>query len=193
MGIPAVFLDRDGTINVDTGYVHKVDDFQFIENAIEAMQAIKQMGYALIIVTNQSGIAHGMFTEDQFMHLTEWMDWSLADRGVDLDGIYYCPHHPEGTVEEFRQVCNCRKPAPGMLLDAQKYLKIDMGNSYMVGDKLDDMLAGRAAEVGTTVLVRTGKPVTEDAETAADIVINSIADLPALLKPVQKSAKSPKK
>ncbi|EPF5871350.1 D-glycero-beta-D-manno-heptose 1,7-bisphosphate 7-phosphatase [Morganella morganii] len=193
MGIPAVFLDRDGTINVDTGYVHKVDDFQFIENAIEAMQSIKQMGYALIIVTNQAGIARGMYTEDQFMHLTEWMDWSLADRGVDLDGIYYCPHHPEGTIEEFRQVCNCRKPAPGMLLDAQKYLKIDMGNSYMVGDKLDDMLAGRAAEVGTTVLVRTGKPVTEDAEAAADIVINSIADLPALLKPVQKSAKSPKK
>ncbi|EML9902069.1 D-glycero-beta-D-manno-heptose 1,7-bisphosphate 7-phosphatase [Morganella morganii] len=193
MGIPAVFLDRDGTINADTGYLHEIDDFQFIENAIEAMQAIKQMGYALIIVTNQSGIARGMFTEDQFMHLTEWMDWSLADRGVDLDGIYYCPHHPEGTVEEFRQVCNCRKPAPGMLLDAQKYLKIDMGNSYMVGDKLDDMLAGRAAEVGTTVLVRTGKPVTEDAEAAADIVINSIADLPALLKPVQKSAKSPKK
>ncbi|HDS6843770.1 TPA: D-glycero-beta-D-manno-heptose 1,7-bisphosphate 7-phosphatase [Morganella morganii subsp. morganii] len=193
MGIPAVFLDRDGTINADTGYLHEIDDFQFIENAIEAMQAIKQMGYALIIVTNQSGIARGMFTEDQFMHLTEWMDWSLADRGVDLDGIYYCPHHPEGTVEEFRQVCNCRKPAPGMLLDAQKYLKIDMGNSYMVGDKLDDMLAGRAAEVGTTVLVRTGKPVTEDAEAAADVVINSIADLPALLKPVQKSAKSPKK
>lgn len=113
MGIPAVFLDRDGTINVDTGYLHEIDDFQFIENAIEAMQAIKQMGYALIIVTNQSGIARGMFTEDQFMHLTEWMDWSLADRGVDLDGIYYCPHHPEGTVEEFRQECNCRKPAPG--------------------------------------------------------------------------------
>lgn len=193
MGIPAVFLDRDGTINADTGYLHEIDDFRFIENAIEAMQAIKQMGYALIIVTNQSGIARGMFTEDQFMHLTEWMDWSLADRGVDLDGIYYCPHHPEGTVEEFRQVCNCRKPEPGMLLDAQKHLKIDMGNSYMVGDKLDDMLAGRAAEVGTTVLVRTGKPVTKDAEAAADIVINSIADLPALLKPVQKSAKSPKK
>ncbi|MBW5407869.1 D-glycero-beta-D-manno-heptose 1,7-bisphosphate 7-phosphatase [Morganella morganii] len=193
MGIPAVFLDRDGTINVDTGYVHEVDDFQFIENAIEAMQTIKQMGYALIIVTNQAGIARGMYTEDQFMHLTEWMDWSLADRGVDLDGIYYCPHHPEGTVEEFRQVCNCRKPAPGMLLDAQKYLKIDMSNSYMVGDKLDDMLAGRAAEVGTTILVRTGKPVTEEAEAAADIVINSIADLPALLKSVQKSEKSPKK
>ncbi|MBC4012828.1 D-glycero-beta-D-manno-heptose 1,7-bisphosphate 7-phosphatase [Morganella morganii] len=193
MGIPAVFLDRDGTINVDTGYLHEIDDFQFIENAIEAMQAIKQMGYALIIVTNQSGIARGMFTEDQLTRLTEWMDWSLADRGVDLDGIYYCPHHPEGTVEEFRQECNCRKPAPGMLLDAQKFLKIDMSNSYMVGDKLDDMLAGRAAEVGTTVLVRTGKPVTEDAEAAADMVINSIADLPELLKPVQKSAKSPKK
>lgn len=184
MGIPAVFLDRDGTINIDTGYLHESDDFQFIDNAIEAMQAIKKMGYALIIVTNQSGIARGMFTEDQFMHLTEWMDWSLADRGVDLDGIYYCPHHPEGTVEEYRQVCNCRKPAPGMLLDAQQHLDIDMGNSYMVGDKLEDMQAGRAAKVGKTVLVRTGKPLTEEAEAVADIVINSIADLPALLKAV---------
>ncbi|GAA0351482.1 D-glycero-beta-D-manno-heptose 1,7-bisphosphate 7-phosphatase [Morganella psychrotolerans] len=184
MGIPAVFLDRDGTINIDTGYLHESDDFQFIDNAIEAMQTIKQMGYALIIVTNQSGIARGMFTEDQFMHLTEWMDWSLADRGVDLDGIYYCPHHPEGTVEEYRQVCNCRKPEPGMLLDAQQQLDIDMSNSYMVGDKFEDMQAGRAAKVGKTVLVRTGKPLTEEAEAAADIVINSIADLPALLKAV---------
>jgi len=88
----AVFLDRDGVINQDTGYVAAVDDFHFIDGAIEALQLLKKKGYCLVVVTNQSGIARGFFTEKQFMHLTEWMDWSLADRDVDLDGIYYCPH-----------------------------------------------------------------------------------------------------
>lgn len=97
------------------------------------------MGFALVVVTNQSGIARGKFTEAQFETLTEWMDWSLADRDVDLDGIYYCPHHPQGSVEEFRQVCDCRKPHPGMFLSARDYLHIDMAASYMVGDKLEDM------------------------------------------------------
>jgi D,D-heptose 1,7-bisphosphate phosphatase len=105
--------------------------------------ATKEMGYALVVVTNQSGIARGKFTEAQFETLTEWMDWSLADRGVDLDGIYYCPHHPQGTVEEYRQTCDCRKPHPGMLISARDYLHIDMAASYMVGDKLEDMQAAR--------------------------------------------------
>ena len=87
--VPAIFLDRDGTLNVDNGYVHEIDDFQFIDGTIEALQQLKAMGYALVVVTNQSGIARGMFTEDTFMRLTEWMDWSLADRDVDLDGIYF--------------------------------------------------------------------------------------------------------
>ena len=180
--VPAIFLDRDGTMNVDHGYVHEIDNFQFIDGAIEAMQELKKMGYALVMVTNQSGIARGMFSEDTFMQLTEWMDWSLADRDVDLDGIYFCPHHPEAVVEEYRQQCDCRKPAPGMLLSAQKELNIDMAASYMVGDKIDDMLAGKAAGVGKKVLVRSGKPVTEEGEKAADWVINSLADLPARIK-----------
>ena len=180
--IPAIFLDRDGTINVDHGYVHESDNFQFIDGVIDAMRELKKMGYALVVVTNQSGIARGIFTEDTFMHLTEWMDWSLADREIDLDGIYYCPHHPEGTVEEYRQECDCRKPQPGMLLSAQKELNIDMAASYMVGDKIDDMLAGKAAGVGIKVLVRSGKPVTEEGENAADWVIDSLADLPSRIK-----------
>ena len=85
--VPAVFLDRDGTLNVDHGYVHEIDNFQFIDGAIEALQELKKMGFALVLITNQSGIARGMFSEEQFMQLTEWMDWSLADRDVDLDGI----------------------------------------------------------------------------------------------------------
>lgn len=99
--VPAIFLDRDGTINVDYGYVHEIHNFEFIDGVIDAMRELKKMGFALVVVTNQSGIARGKFTEAQFETLTEWMDWSLADRDVDLDGIYYCPHHPQGSVEEF--------------------------------------------------------------------------------------------
>ena len=170
----AVFLDRDGVINQDTGYVSCVDDFHFIDGTIEALQILKKKGYCLVVVTNQSGIARGYFTEEQFMSLTEWMDWSLADRDVDLDGIYFCPHHPTAGVGEYRQECNCRKPAPGMLLDAAKDLKIDLANSYMVGDKAGDLQAAKAAGVGHKVLVRTGKTVTEEAIARADEVQDSL-------------------
>lgn len=179
---PAIFLDRDGTINIDHGYVHEIDQFQFIDGVIDACQTLKKMGFALVLVTNQSGIGRGKFSEQQFLQLTEWMDWSLADRGVDLDGIYYCPHHPQAKVDEFRQVCDCRKPMPGMLLTAQQELNLDMAASYMVGDKLEDLQAGLAAKVGTTVLVRTGKPITAEGEALADIVIDSLADLPKKIK-----------
>lgn len=172
---PAVFLDRDGTINIDYDHVHQIDKFDFIEGVIEACKALKEMGYLLVIVTNQSGIARGKFTEDQFLILTEWMDWSLADRGVELDGIYYCPHMPDFG-------CDCRKPKPGMLLDAQKKLDIDMSASYMLGDKLSDIQAGKAAGVGTNILVRTGQALTEEGEKTADFVLNSLSELPAFIR-----------
>jgi D-glycero-D-manno-heptose 1,7-bisphosphate phosphatase len=181
----AVFLDRDGVINQDTGYVASVDDFHFIDGAIEALQLLKKKGYCLVVVTNQSGIARGLFTEKQFMHLTEWMDWSLADRDVDLDGIYYCPHHPTEGEAPYRQACECRKPAPGMLLDAAKELDIDLASSYMVGDKGADMQAAKAAGVMHKVLVRTGKPVTEESQVLADEVQDSLLtfakSLPAII------------
>ncbi|AUX73540.1 D-glycero-beta-D-manno-heptose 1,7-bisphosphate 7-phosphatase [Erwinia pyrifoliae] len=180
--VPAIFLDRDGTINVDHGYVSEIDNFEFIDGVIDAMRELKQMGYALVLVTNQSGIARGMFSEEQFMQLTEWMDWSLADRDVDLDGIYFCPHHPEAVVEQLRQSCDCRKPQPGMLLTAQQELHIDMSASYMVGDKIEDMQAAAAAGIGKKVLVRSGKPITPEGENAADWVLDSLKDLPARIK-----------
>ena len=179
--VSAIFLDRDGTLNVDHGYVHEIDDFQFIDGVIDACLKLKEMGFLLVLVTNQSGIARGKFTEEQFMTLTEWMDWSLADRGVDLDGIYFCPHHPEGSVKEFTQVCDCRKPLPGMFLTAREELNIDMASSYMIGDKLEDMQAAAAAGVGTKILVRTGKPVTPESESAADAVLESLAALPSFI------------
>ena len=177
----AVFLDRDGTLNIDYGYVHKIDDFHFIEGSIEALKKLKEMGYLLVLVTNQSGIARGYFTEQEFLQLTEWMDWSLADRGVDLDGIYYCPHHPEAKLAEFKQDCDCRKPKSGMLLQAIEELNIDPARSIMIGDKIEDLFAGQGAKIRTNILVRTGKEVTAKEEDEADFVLDSIADLPSLI------------
>ncbi|WP_127960379.1 D-glycero-beta-D-manno-heptose 1,7-bisphosphate 7-phosphatase [Serratia microhaemolytica] len=180
--VPAVFLDRDGTMNIDHGYVHEIDDFQFIDGVIDACRELKKMGFALVLVTNQSGIARGKFSEAQFMRLTEWMDWSLADRGVDLDGIYFCPHHPQAVVDEYRQQCDCRKPQAGMLLQAQADLNLDLAASYMVGDKIEDMQAAAAAGVGRKVLVRSGQPVDTVAEDAADWVLDSLKALPDAIK-----------
>ncbi|TCJ95818.1 D-alpha,beta-D-heptose 1,7-bisphosphate phosphatase [Volucribacter psittacicida] len=177
----AVFLDRDGTLNIDYGYVHDIDKFHFIEGCIEALKQLKQAGYLLVLVTNQSGIARGYFSEQQFLQLTEWMDWSLADRGVDLDGIYYCPHHPEGKGE-FKQVCDCRKPKAGMLLQAIQELHIDPAQSIMVGDKLIDIMAGKEANIATNILVKSGQSVDSDAEKVADMVLDSIAALPEFIK-----------
>ncbi|MBS6026608.1 MAG: D-glycero-beta-D-manno-heptose 1,7-bisphosphate 7-phosphatase [Haemophilus pittmaniae] len=180
----AIFLDRDGTLNIDHGYVHEIDQFQFIDGSIDTLKKLKEMGYLLVLVTNQSGIARGYFTEQQFLQLTEWMDWSLADRGVDLDGIYYCPHHPEG-IGEFKENCDCRKPKPGMLLQAIKELNIDPTYSVMVGDKVDDIKAGISAGVKINVLVKTGKAITDEGESLANYVLDSIAGLPALLRKIK--------
>ncbi|MGB1297186.1 MAG: D-glycero-beta-D-manno-heptose 1,7-bisphosphate 7-phosphatase [Psychrobium sp.] len=177
----AVFLDRDGVINVDTGYVSHSDDFEFIEGVIDACKALKEKGYALVVITNQSGIARGYFSEDEFMTLTEWMDWSLADKGVDLDGIYFCPHHPEKGIGDLKQDCNCRKPQPGMILSAQRHLNIDLSQSFLVGDKLSDLQAGKNAGIGTNILVRTGKTVTDEATAAADHVVDSLVNVVELV------------
>lgn len=177
----AIFLDRDGTLNIDYGYVHHIDDFQFIDGVIATLRKLKQQGYLLVVVTNQSGIARGYFTEQQFLQLTEWMDWSLAEQDVELDGIYYCPHHPEGKGE-YRQHCDCRKPQAGMLFDAIEALDIDPRQSLMVGDKMEDMLAGKNANIALNVLVKSGKPINEAGEKLADVVLDSIVDLPKFLK-----------
>lgn len=181
MAKPAIFLDRDGVINVDRGYVHTVDDFEYIDGVFDACKKLKEMGYLLVLVTNQSGIARGMFSEDEFISLTEWMDWNFEDNGVEFDGIYYCPHHATEGQGEYLQDCDCRKPKAGMFKSAQDFLKIDMTKSVMIGDKADDMKAAIAADVATKVLVRTGKAITEDGESLADAVLDSIADVPAWL------------
>nr|ADA82659.1 D,D-heptose 1,7-bisphosphate phosphatase [Candidatus Blochmannia nearcticus] len=153
----AIFIDRDGTINVDNHYVHNISEFYFIDNVINAMIELKKMNFFLIIVTNQSGIAQGLFTQKEFMSLTRWMISYLQLYCIHINAIYFCPHHLQGTVKQFRQNCLCRKPKPGMLLDAKKRFNINMDASYMVGDTANDMLAGQLAGIGTNVLVRSGK------------------------------------
>lgn len=180
-GKRAVFLDRDGVMNVDNGYVSQVDDFEFIEGVIEACKTLKEKGYLLVLITNQSGIARGYFSEEQFHTLTEWMDWSLADRGVDLDGIYYCPHHSEKGIGEYKVDCDCRKPKPGMLLSAIEELNIDVSRSILVGDKVSDIQAGLAAGVKSNYLVRTGKAITEEGEKLATAVFDDLNSIAAQL------------
>ncbi|OOE36453.1 D-glycero-beta-D-manno-heptose-1,7-bisphosphate 7-phosphatase [Salinivibrio kushneri] len=181
MSLPAVFIDRDGVVNVDHGYVSSIDSFEYIEGVFDACRALKESGYLLVLVTNQAGIARGYFSEQDFLQLTEWMDWNFADKGVDFDGIYYCPHHASEGVGEYRIDCDCRKPKPGMLIDAQQELDIDMSRSVMVGDKVDDMKAAECAGVATRLLVRSGKPVTEQGVALATDVVDSIADIPGWL------------
>jgi D-glycero-D-manno-heptose 1,7-bisphosphate phosphatase len=173
-GKRAVFLDRDGVINVDNGYVSQRDDFEFIDGVIDACKALKEKGYLLVVITNQSGIARGYFSEEQFHTLTEWMDWSLADRGVDLDGVYYCPHHAEKGIGEYKTDCDCRKPKPGMLISAIADLNIDVSQSILVGDKISDIQAGLAAGINTNYLVRTGKTITAEGEKIATAIFDDL-------------------
>lgn len=152
----AIFLDRDGVINVDHGYVAKIDDFRFIDGSIEAMQILKSKGYLLVVITNQSGIARGYYSEADFHNLTEWMDWSLADKGVELDGIYYCPHHADKGISEYKIDCECRKPKTGMLDSAIADLDINPKLSLLVGDKLSDIEAGNKVGLKGSYLVNSG-------------------------------------
>lgn len=143
----AAFLDRDGVINKDKEYVYRWEEFEFMPGAIEAMQKLQSAGYALVIVTNQSGIARAYYTEVQYQKLTQLLQQHLAEHGVKVDGVYHCPHHPKGCVPILAVDCECRKPKPGMLLQAARELGLSLSNSVMIGDKPSDIAAARAAGV----------------------------------------------
>ena len=147
---PAIFLDRDGVINKEVNYLSNPNDFEFIDGSIKALQILKKKGYLLIVITNQAGIARRYFTEITLHKIHEKMMKTLNKNKIFLDDIFYCPHHPE-----FTGACNCRKPSPGMIMQAMKKYNIDMENSYMIGDTLNDINTGKNAHC-KTVLVLTG-------------------------------------
>lgn len=139
----AVFLDRDGTINFNKkGYVHKIEDFEFIPKAIEALQILSNTGYKIIIITNQSGIGRGYYKEEDYKKLNNWMLNQLTKQGVRIDKVYYCPHHPDDK-------CECRKPKIGLLIQAVKDFGISLNDSWLVGDDERDIIMGRSANVKT--------------------------------------------
>ncbi|MFY8274368.1 D-glycero-beta-D-manno-heptose 1,7-bisphosphate 7-phosphatase [Pseudoalteromonas sp. SSDWG2] len=181
MSNKAVFLDRDGVINVDHAYVHKPEDFEFIDGVFEACAAFSAMGYRLIVVTNQSGIARGYYTQEQFAQLSQWMKAQFAEHGVTIDAIYYCPHHPEKGQGIYLTQCDCRKPEPGMLQQGIEAFSLDPSQCVMVGDKHGDMIAAKRCEIGTKVLVRSGQTFSEDALQDADFVCDSLAEVPQII------------
>lgn len=172
----AAFLDRDGVINKDKAYVHRWEDFEFVPGAIEGMRRLQDAGYALVIVTNQSGLARGYYTETQYQALTEALTQHLAGQGIKLDGVYHCPHHPKGTLPALAVDCDCRKPAPGMLLQAARELSLSLPDSLLIGDKPSDIEAARAAGVGRAYSVDSDNVEASVGDSDADAHFASLLD-----------------
>jgi D-glycero-D-manno-heptose 1,7-bisphosphate phosphatase len=166
----AVFLDRDGTINVEREFLHLPAEFEFIPGAPQAIRLLNDAGFLVIVVTNQSGVARGYYDESAVRCLHRHLDAELARFGAAIDGYYLCPHHPEYGTGNQRKLCGCRKPQAGMLLRAANDFSLDLASSYLIGDKLVDVEAGLNAGC-RPILVRTGYGAAESAKLAADIPV----------------------
>jgi D-glycero-D-manno-heptose 1,7-bisphosphate phosphatase len=174
----AVFLDRDGVLNHDRGYVSRPEDFEWMPNVMPALRALKRVGWRLVVVTNQSGIARGLYGPAEYDNLTSWMESELAKNDIALDGVYHCPHLPDAPLAAWRRQCDCRKPAPGMLRRAARDLGLDLGACVMVGDKPSDILAGRAAGVAACIRIADAidHASCDIADPPADFTCGSLAD-----------------
>ena len=135
----AIFLDRDGTINVEKNYLYKIEDFEFLPGVIEALKMLQDAGFLLIVITNQSGIGRGYYTENDFKKLNDWMVLTLKDQGVTINAVYFCPHLPDAKLKKYRMDCECRKPKLGMYEQAIKDFDVDVSQSYAIGDKIRDL------------------------------------------------------
>ncbi len=174
-GRPAVFLDRDGTINVEKNYLHRIVDFQFIVGSLEAIKELNRSGYLVLVVTNQSGVARGYFSLQDVEALHQHLAQRLTAAGAHVDGFYVCPHHPTAGEGALRCVCTCRKGEPGLLLQAAREHGIDLSRSFMIGDKEADIEAGEKAGC-SSLLVLTGYGK-ETAQTLASQRAKTFADL----------------
>ena len=144
----ALFLDRDGVINVEKNYVYKIEDFEFIKPIFAVCKKYQNQGFKIFVITNQAGIARGYYTVDDYLYLTDWMETEFGKRGIVITKTYFCPHHPN-----FSGPCSCRKPKPGMLLQAKDEFDLDLEKSILIGDKQSDIDAGINAGVGKNLFI----------------------------------------
>ena len=176
MTVKSLFLDRDGVINLDNSYVCTQEDFCFIDGIIETLMYFQGKGYLLIIITNQSGIGRGYYTETEFNELTEWMIQQFADFGVHITKVYFSPYHPKHGLGKYKKDSLCRKPNPGMILAAQQEFDIDLEQSMLIGDRESDIEAGINAGIKTNILLRSGCNG-DVKKTKATVVITDIKEL----------------
>jgi D-glycero-D-manno-heptose 1,7-bisphosphate phosphatase len=176
---PAVFLDRDGTINEDAGYIDRLERFVLYPFAIDAIRLLHRAGYLVVIMTNQGGVAQGLHTEETVAELAGYLAQRAREGNTTIDGHYYCPHMPDAAVEKYRVDCDCRKPKPGLALRAAAEMNLDLARSVVIGDRWRDLAVAR--QVGArAILVRTGYGVTEEVNPQpgerADAVCNNLID-----------------
>jgi len=166
LGKKTIFLDRDGVINREVQYLYKIDDFEFIDGIFDACLYFQNLGYVIIIITNQSGIARKYYTESDYQTLTKWMLRQFENNGIEILNVFHCPHGPKST-------CECRKPKPGMLLKAKTKHNIDMEKSWMIGDKERDIIAANSAGINHTILVRSGHSI-DESNSKAEFILDLI-------------------
>jgi len=169
MPIKTIFLDRDGVINKEVNYLNKIDDFEFIDGIFDVCLYFQNLGYEIIIVTNQSGIYRGYYSEDDYQKVTQWMLTQFANENINILDIFHCPHGPDST-------CNCRKPKPGMFISAKNRHNIDMKNSWMIGDNNTDVIAANAAGIDNTILVRNVHRI-DESNSKANFFLDSIKEI----------------
>jgi D-glycero-D-manno-heptose 1,7-bisphosphate phosphatase len=163
MPIKTIFLDRDGVINKDINYLHKIDDFDFIDRIFDVCLYFQSLGYKIIIITNQSGISRGYYSHSDYQKVTQWMLDQFRYKNINILDIFHCPHGPDST-------CDCRKPKPGMFLKAKAKHNTDMEKSWMIGDKERDTIAANSAGIDNTILVRSGHRIDESNSNARFIL-----------------------
>lgn len=170
----AVFIDRDGVINVEKDYVYKIEDFEFIEGVFESCRYLQELGYKLIVITNQSGIGRGYYTQSDFEKLTAWMIEEFAKNRISITHVYHCPHAP-------KEECSCRKPKTGMIDMAVKEFDIDVSRSYLIGDKVSDIECAKNANIKTSLHVKSGHSF-DESDSNADFIIDSIKEIKNIIK-----------
>lgn len=173
MSLRCIFLDRDGVVNVERHYVHRIEDFEFVPGTPEAIRRLNDAGWKVVVVTNQSGIGRGLYTEADYQRLTAHIRDELARIGAHVDAFHHCPHTPDWNPPHG---CDCRKPLPGLIRQAQLALGLDLRNAVLVGDKRSDIEAGRAAGVPSCFLVESGHALSDGDRAAADGIFPRLSD-----------------